>query len=147
MIIDAEGHILGRLSSFIAKQALMGENVIVVNAEKAVVSGKKEAVFKKYLKRLEWKNKMNYRKGPFHQKRPDKFVRKAIRGMLPFERLRGRDAYKKIMVYTGIPENEIMRVHNLNVNKEGMYNSENIRKSAIGVTVADICKFIGGKKQ
>ena len=54
MIINAEGHTLGRLSTYVAKQALLGNNIILINTEKMIVSGKKEAVFAKYLKRMEW---------------------------------------------------------------------------------------------
>ncbi|ODS36275.1 50S ribosomal protein L13 [Candidatus Altiarchaeales archaeon WOR_SM1_SCG] len=145
MIINAEGHILGKLSAFAAKQALLGEEVIVVNVEKAVVSGNRDMVFKSYMDRLKWKNKMNYRKGPFHQKRPDKFVRKTIRGMLPFKKTRGREAYKRIMTYIGIPEDEIKRAHNLDIKNHEIENLDNIRKEIRGVTVDEICKFIGGK--
>ncbi len=145
MIINAEGHVLGRLSSFAAKQALLGEQIIVVNADKVLVSGDKDVIFEKYRSQLEWKNKMNYRKGPFHQKRPDKFVRRAIRGMLPFKQARGRDAYKRVMVYVGVPEEEIRKVYNIDVKTQEIQNLDNIRKDVRGVTVDEICKFIGGK--
>ena len=147
MIINAEGHSLGRLSSYAAKQALLGEEVIVVNAEKALVSGSRDAVLEEYKSRLHWKNKMNYRKGPFHQKRPDKFVRKTIRGMLPFKKPRGRQAYKRVMTYIGMPEDEIKRVHNIDLKNQEVQNLDNIKKEVRGVTIDEICKFIGGKSQ
>lgn len=42
-IINADGLILGRMASIIAKRLLKGEKIAVVNAEKAVISGKKKA--------------------------------------------------------------------------------------------------------
>ena len=59
-IIDADGHILGRLATYVAKRALLGDEIIVVNAEKAIISGRKEMVFKRYLDQLKIKNKGNY---------------------------------------------------------------------------------------
>ncbi len=146
MIIDANGHILGRLSAFVAKRALLGDNVIVVNAEKAVISGRKEIVIQKELEKLEIRNKGNYTRGPFHQKRPDKFLRRSIRGMLPWNKDRGREAFKRVMVYIGIPEGEIQKNHNINLKKTKIENLENIKKS-VGryITVEEVCRSIGGR--
>ena len=44
MLLDAKNQILGRLASFVAKKALSGDTVIVLNAEKAVISGKEKEV-------------------------------------------------------------------------------------------------------
>ena len=52
-IIDASNLILGRMASVVAKRLLQGENIIVVNAEKAVVSGKKKAVVRERKEFLE----------------------------------------------------------------------------------------------
>ncbi|HIE33968.1 MAG TPA: 50S ribosomal protein L13, partial [Candidatus Altiarchaeales archaeon] len=101
MIVNAEGLILGRLASFVAKQALLGKEIIVINAEKVLISGKKDIIFRENSEKLEIRNLGNPRKGPFHQKRPDKFVRRAIRGMLPIRSQRGRDAFSRIQVYIG----------------------------------------------
>ena len=53
MIIDAKDAILGRVSSYAAKQALLGMKVDVVNCEECVVSGKKADVLDKYIRRIE----------------------------------------------------------------------------------------------
>ena len=89
MIIDAKGHVLGRLATYVAKNALLGEDIIIVNSEKIMISGKKKVILKREAERLETRNKGNPQKGPYHQKRPDKFVRRTIRGMLPWKRARG----------------------------------------------------------
>ena len=100
-IIDASGAILGRLASEVAKRALKGEEIIIINAEKAVISGNKEAVLEKYLHR---RRIGNPKKGPFFPKRPDLIVKRAIRGMLPYKKKRGKEALKRIRVFIGVPE-------------------------------------------
>lgn len=146
MIINADGHVLGRLSTFVAKKALLGDEVIVVNAEKAIISGRKDMIIKKELEKLEIKNKGNYTRGPFHQKRPDKFVRRSIRGMLPWNKDRGREALKRVMVYISVPEKEILKSHNIDLKKVKIEDLENIRRDIkIYTTVEDVCRSIGGK--
>ncbi|HDI72527.1 MAG TPA: 50S ribosomal protein L13 [Candidatus Altiarchaeales archaeon] len=145
MIINAEGHILGRLCTFVAKKALLGEDVIVVNAEKAVISGNKDVIFRKELEKLKIRNLGNPRKGPFHQKRPDRFVRRSIRGMLPWRKSRGREAFKRIMVYIGIPEEEIRKRHNIDIKKAKIEDLNEMKKDIKGITVGEVCRFIGGK--
>ena len=48
VVIDAENAVVGRLASRVAKLALMGEDVLVVNAEKAIMTGNIEFIFAKY---------------------------------------------------------------------------------------------------
>lgn len=103
MIIDGKDLVLGRLASFAAKRLLEGEHVTVVNAEQVVVSGRKEATFDAYDAWLEVRNLTNPRKGPFHLKRPEDLVRLAVRGMLPFDKPRGRGAYGRLRVHMGVP--------------------------------------------
>jgi len=74
-IIDAEGLILGRMASQVAKRLLNGEKIIIVNAEKAIIS-----------------------------RRPDMIVKRVIRGMLPRKKPRGKDALKRLRVYMGVPK-------------------------------------------
>ena len=52
MIIDAKDAILGRLSSYIAKQILLGNKVDVINCEEAVISGRKHSILEEYIRRL-----------------------------------------------------------------------------------------------
>ena len=100
IIYDAEGQILGRLSSVIAKKLLDGERVMVVNAEKTVVSGGKKATVSQYQTRVK---RGDPNKGPFFPRTPDGMFRRAVRGMLPWKKARGKKAYKSLRVYIGIP--------------------------------------------
>ena len=99
-IINAEGLILGRMATYVAKRALKGEEITVVNAEKAALSGKKpskmvEAKIFLEVGHLRW--------GPAHYRRPDRIVRKTIKGMLPLDKSKGKQAYKRVKVFIGIP--------------------------------------------
>jgi len=101
MIIDATNLILGRMGTEVAKKALLGEKIDIVNCEKAVITGKKSVIFEEY-KSLDDRGTTQW--GPFMQKHPDRFVRRSIRGMLGYKKSRGREAYRRIMCYKGLPE-------------------------------------------
>ena len=101
ILMNADGLILGRLASIIAKKLLNGENVIIVNAEKAVISGKKKSKVSEAKKFLEVGSPM---KGPFHYRRPDRILRKTVRGMLPFKKPKGKNALRKLKVFISVPE-------------------------------------------
>ncbi|MEM1607024.1 MAG: 50S ribosomal protein L13 [Candidatus Bathyarchaeia archaeon] len=100
-IIDAKGLVLGRMASMIAKRLLNGEKIIVVNADGAVISGDKYRIIRQYHEYLQIGHPG---KGPLHPRRPDRIVKRAIRGMLPYKQPRGREALKRLRVYVGVPE-------------------------------------------
>ena len=99
-IIDADGLIVGRLASHAAKLALMGEKIIIVNSEKAVVSGRRQLLESHYLHKLDRGEAF---KGPFFPRRSDMILRRAVRGMLPWKSDRGRKAFKRVMCHVGVP--------------------------------------------
>src|SRR3989344_2492061 len=101
MIIDANNLIAGRLATHVAKRAILGENIEIVNAENAVITGKKKDILTKYNQR---KQRGMPKTGPFFYTREDLFLRRLIRGMLPFSQEKGRAAYKKIKCYIGVPD-------------------------------------------
>lgn len=104
MIIDGKDLVLGRLASFVAKQLLGGDKVTIVNAEQIVISGRRDATLDAYDAWLKTRNLANPRKGPFHLKRPEDLVRIAVRGMLPFDKPRGREAFHRLRVHIGVPQ-------------------------------------------
>ena len=103
-VYDAEQMIVGRLGAKVAKAALLGEDVIIVNAEKAVITGDRQTLIDAWRAKLNIRTSYNPKRGPFHTRRPDKMVRRMIRGMLPWPTPRGKDAFKRIKVYIGVPE-------------------------------------------
>ncbi len=105
IVIDARDAILGRMASVAAKELLRGERVAIVNAEEAVISGRREDIFARYLERRQRKSIVNpVRHGPFFPRRPEGIVRRAVRGMLPYKKAKGRNAFKRLRVYIGVPK-------------------------------------------
>jgi large subunit ribosomal protein L13 len=103
MIIDGKNAVLGRLASYAAKEALKGEEIIILNCKQIIISGNKKNItneFQQKRKRVGFSQK-----GPKYPRDSEKIVKRAIRGMLPDHREgRGRIAFKKIKCYSGIPE-------------------------------------------
>ncbi len=152
MIVNAEGQVLGRMASFVAKRVLRGDQVIVVNAEKALISGTKTGIQTEADRRLGIRNWGNPKKGPYMMKRPDNFVRRAIRGMLPYNKnrygARGREAFKDVIVFMGVPKKEIEKYDKTfrpaNINE---ISDKNIQKKPLRkyVYVSEFCKILGNK--
>ncbi len=99
VVVDARDCILGRVASEVAQRALDGETVAVVNAEDAVITGDKEDVFETYRTRIQ----LGSDRGPNYPKRPDTIFKRAIRGMVPHKKPRGREAFENVRVYVGNP--------------------------------------------
>ncbi|MEE2812311.1 MAG: 50S ribosomal protein L13 [Candidatus Thermoplasmatota archaeon] len=106
-VYNAEDKVLGRLASIVAKQLLQakraGEDtrVIIVNAEQAIVTGKRTSVMSDYRAKYE----LNHaRKGPFFPRMPDQILKRTVRGMLPYQKnSSGRSALKALRVEIGMP--------------------------------------------
>ena len=104
IVIDGKGAVLGRLASFAAKEALKGEEIAVVNCGEIIITGNKQNIKKDIELR---KTRIGSKQaGPKYSILTAKFVKRTIRGMLPNPRHggRGRDAFKKIKCYSGIPK-------------------------------------------
>jgi large subunit ribosomal protein L13 len=101
IVYDATNQVLGRLSSIISKRLLNGDRIVVVNAEKAVVAGNPKHTTEKYFQKYKRGDVIH---GPFFPRQPDRILRRTVRGMLPWDRTRGREAYKKLKVFIGLPE-------------------------------------------
>ncbi len=99
-VVDASGLILGRMASIVAKRILSGEPVVIVNAEKAVISGKRLSRVKEARAFLDIGHP---KKGPFHPRRPDQIVHRTVRGMLPHRLAKGQEALRRLKVFLGVP--------------------------------------------
>lgn len=99
-LIDGEGAVLGRLASTLASESLDGEKMVVVNTENAVISGEKSDVVDDYRGKVE----RSVDRGPFHPRRPEGIAKRAVRGMLPYKKQRGKDALSRIRFYVDVPE-------------------------------------------
>lgn len=111
-VIDANGAVLGRLAAQIA-DILRGKNkpvftphldagdfVVVINAEKVAVTGKKETQ-KQFMTYSGWKGGERFRTvAEIRAKHPEKLITHAVKGMVPKNRL-GRVLMTKLKVYKG----------------------------------------------
>ena len=137
IVIDASGLIFGRMASIVAKRLLSGDPIVIINAEKAALSGKRLSRVEEARAFLEIGHP---RKGPFHPRRPDQIVRRAIRGMLPHRQPKGRVALKRLRVFLGMPtefkNNTIQSIPEAHVRRlKGAY-----------LTLGDLAKEIGYKQ-
>jgi large subunit ribosomal protein L13 len=100
IVVDATGLVLGRLASVTAKSLLAGEEVKIVNAEKALITGGKNSIFEDYGHSRERGHK---ERGPYFPRRPEMILKRTVRGMLPYKMRRGRDAFSRLRIYVGVP--------------------------------------------
>ncbi|MCS7142720.1 MAG: 50S ribosomal protein L13 [Aigarchaeota archaeon] len=104
VVVDASNHRLGRLASRIAKLLLKGQRVVVVNAEKAVITGNRSAILDRYLvlvRRTTYASLTKVR--VWYPKRPEGILRYTVVRMLPRKQAKGREALKRLRVHAGIP--------------------------------------------
>ena len=133
-IIDAQGAILGRFCTTIAKRLLNGEEIAVINAEKAIVSGKKAMIKAHYKHEREVGT---YRKGPFYPRMPDQIVKRTVRGMIPYQEPHGRAAFKRLKCYIGVPKEFTGQSF------EKVTTAE--KHPADYMTIQEIAQFLGAK--
>lgn len=110
--IDAEGQTLGRMAAVIATHlmgkhrpewtphVLSGDFVVVTNAEKVILTGKKlqqkaQLVYSGYPGGLK-----SHRYSDLIEKHPERIIEEAVRRMLPKSKL-GRDMFRRLKVYKG----------------------------------------------
>lgn len=105
VMIDAKDAIVGRLGARVAKLLLSGQNVEIINPEMALMRGSLSAAKEKYLSRRHQKDKRTPENSPHWPRAPHLFLRRMIRGMLPFgSSRRGREAYHRLKVYAVVPQ-------------------------------------------
>ena len=132
IVVDAYGAVFGRLATFIAKEALKGKEVIVINAEKAVLSGEPNYHIAMMEKRRNFKNKADPDESPKWPKVPDRLFKRMLRGMLPWKKDRGRRAFKRIKVFIGNPGYE-----------NAVKIEESVKNFAKKITIEQLCRRFG----
>ena len=104
IVVDATNHIAGRMCSHVSKLLLQGNKVSIVNAEKAMLSGNRYMTIREAKEYLEINSVTNPIHGPFHPRRPDTILTKMVRGMVPKQKTHGIEAFQRLRVYIGLPE-------------------------------------------
>jgi large subunit ribosomal protein L13 len=138
-VIDASGLILGRLASIVAKRLLLGESVIIVNAENAVITGGRRNILEEMQITLGIRNLNSKDKSPKHPRRPDGIVRRTIRGMLPMDKPKGKEAFSKLRVYVGVPDH-IIKADAISLEEAKRENIERF------MTVGELASNIGWRR-
>lgn len=138
MIIDAKDLVVGRMATVVAKKALLGEKISIVNSEKAVLSGDPKGVIAKFKTRYD---RGTPAKGPFIPRQSHMLLKRMIRGMLPYKKARGREAFENIKCYVGIPDEfakeKLETIEGANVNKLPVIKF---------ITIEKVSKTLGGKQ-
>ncbi len=134
IVVDAEGSILGRLCSQVAKKLLNGEQVVIINAEKAVLSGKRKS---KVAEAKQFLEVGAPERGPFHYRRPDRIMLKTVRGMLPMKQVKGQKAIANLKVFMSVPE----ELKNQKTEKFRDADSSKLRGPQL--TLAELAREIG----
>ena len=133
-IIDGKDLIVGRAASHIAKMLLNGEQIQLVNSEKMIMIGDKNFIIEKYQQRRRIQNKGKPEFSPHWPKLPNLLVRKIIRGMLPWKRMRGKEAFRRLKVFIGMPQDtkEAVSLDHAKFNKNARF-----------ITIYQLCKYLG----
>ena len=134
VVVNAEGLILGRMCSKVAKRLLNGEEVIIVNAEKAVLSGKRKS---KVAEAKQFLEVGAPERGPFHYRRPDRIMLKTVRGMLPIKKTKGQKALSNLRVFMSVPE-ELK-----NQKTESFTDAQASKLKGPQLTLAELAREIG----
>ncbi len=136
IVVDGKGVPLGRLASYVAKLLLEGKQVYVVNAAEIIISGNLEDIVAKWKHRIDLSSLGNPEKyTPKYSRTIEGIVRRAIRGMLPWRKKRGREAFRRLKVFRDFPE----ELKHLNVVRPDFPTP---RKH---ITVAELSARLGGK--
>jgi len=99
IMIDGENAVLGRLASYVAKQALRGKEIVIVNCGKVLITGNKKNTEKEY--KVKRARRSDKQAGPNFPSKPEQIVKRTIRGMLSYKQTRGREALKRIKCFSG----------------------------------------------
>jgi large subunit ribosomal protein L13 len=127
------------MCSHVSKLLLKGNKVSIVNAEKAMLSGNRYKTIELYKEHLEINSVTNPIHGPFHPRRPDTMLTKMVRGMVPKQKTTGIEAFQRLRVYIGVPEE--MK----NAKMQSFEDSKIRKPEAYYISVGDVAKQIGWK--
>ncbi|MCS7098881.1 MAG: 50S ribosomal protein L13 [Sulfolobales archaeon] len=140
VLINAEGLVLGRLASIVAKLLIYGYRVYIVNAERAVVSGDPQMVKESYALWFEIKTLRNPEKwSPHRPRNPVSIVKYAVRGMLPKHPFKKILLLKRLKVYVGYPD-ELKKAKLRTIDVSAICSRKLGHKY---VTLGEVAKYLG----
>lgn len=136
IVVDGENCILGRMSAKIAKELIGGEEVNIVNAEKIVILGKPDSIVEHWKGRFAVRDIGKPVKSPKLSRRPDLFVKRSVRGMLPHRKKSGIAAHRRLMAHIGVPKQ---------FEGKGIKYCELKDEHKRRITIEQLCKKLGWK--
>ncbi len=105
IVVDVTMHKLGRAASRIAKMLLSGVSVTVVNAEKAIITGKKQAILERYKFLTSRRAYVSPKRDTvWYPRKPERIFWYTIYRMLPRHNRRWKEALRRLKVYVGVPK-------------------------------------------
>lgn len=125
IIYDGTDAIFGRVASAVAKDLLKGNFVDLINCNGIIVSGDKNLFVKKILTKGAMGRGASL-KGPKYPRMADRLVKRMIRGMLPWDTNKGREAFKRLRCYnegSSFSEEELKNVKNFEHRKPMKYST------------------------
>jgi ribosomal protein uL13 len=137
-IYNGENIILGRLAAVVAKELLLGEEVSIINCDKIVISGRKTNTFA--LEKQKRERGGYPLKSQKYSRLPQFYVKRTIRGMLPWKESRGKSVYHKLKCYTGIPE-ELAGQKLITLPEANLSKLPTLKYT----TVEKVCRNLGGR--
>eukprot|EP01005_Ploeotia_sp_CARIB1_P001563 NODE_483_length_803_cov_333.016272_g474_i0.p1 GENE.NODE_483_length_803_cov_333.016272_g474_i0~~NODE_483_length_803_cov_333.016272_g474_i0.p1 ORF type:complete len:196 (-),score=30.99 NODE_483_length_803_cov_333.016272_g474_i0:155-742(-) len=103
LVIDASGHLLGRLAATVAKSLIRGQRVTVLRCEKINISGsfvRNKVLLRQWMRK---KHLTNPKRGPFHHRAPGAMLERSIRGMIRYRTKKGKAAFSRLNTFEGVP--------------------------------------------
>lgn len=139
IVVDVTNCIAGRVCSYVSKLLLQGNRVVIVNSEKAMISGHRHKTIEIFKEYLEINSVTNPIHGPYHPRRPDTLLTRMVRGMLPKRKSSGITAFERLRVYIGIPKEYS------NVEPEVFSDTKITKPESYYITMGEVAKEIGWK--
>jgi len=103
IVVDARDHMLGRLAGLVAKELMLGQQVVVTRCEQMCISGSLMRNKMKWARFRRKRTNTNPKRGPLHFRAPSKMLWRAIRGMVPHKTKRGQLAMQRLKTFDGCP--------------------------------------------
>lgn len=133
LAIDGNNLVLGRLATRVAKKLLEGEEVHIANCENIVILGTPLQIIENYTIRRRLQHKGTPEHSPQWPNVPSLLVRRVIRGMLPWKSTRGKDAFRKLKVYSGNPKSlQLATIEDAKFKSDSRF-----------ISIGELCKQIG----
>ncbi len=136
-VIDGTNLIYGRLAGAVATMIMNGDEVVVLNAEKIIVTGERSEVLKNFKHKVDL-GEVTKRKGPFYPRRADLLFKRCVRGMIPRYTTTGRDAYRELKVFVGAPKQ-------FDGAEKTAVESASKKVTCKYVTLGEISEYLGSK--